>query len=99
MARIIILGAAGSLGRHVLRQSLAAGHDVTVVPVGGFGHHRHIRLSPDETRNSLAHEWMVIDRENPNWRAAAPHDASPLSRAGILEARSLDHQERLLDDA
>ena len=31
MARIIILGAAGSLGRQVLRQSLAAGHDVTVV--------------------------------------------------------------------
>jgi putative NADH-flavin reductase len=30
MARIVILGAGGSLGRHVLRQSLAAGHDVTV---------------------------------------------------------------------
>ena len=30
MARITILGAGGSLGRHVLSQSLAAGHDVTV---------------------------------------------------------------------
>jgi putative NADH-flavin reductase len=29
MARVIILGAAGTLGRHVLRQALAAGHDVT----------------------------------------------------------------------
>jgi putative NADH-flavin reductase len=29
MARLIILGATGSLGRHVLRQALAAGHQVT----------------------------------------------------------------------
>jgi len=29
MARLIIFGAAGSLGRHVLRQALAAGHQVT----------------------------------------------------------------------
>jgi putative NADH-flavin reductase len=28
--RLLILGATGSLGRHVLRQALAAGHDVTV---------------------------------------------------------------------
>ena len=30
MSRIIILGATGALGRHVLRQAVAAGHDVTV---------------------------------------------------------------------
>ncbi len=30
MARLLILGATGSLGRHVLRQALAAGHEVTV---------------------------------------------------------------------
>ena len=30
MSRLMILGATGSLGRHVLRQALAAGHDVTV---------------------------------------------------------------------
>lgn len=30
MSRIIIFGATGSLGRQVLRQALAAGHDVTV---------------------------------------------------------------------
>ena len=30
MSRVLILGATGSLGRHVLRQALAAGHDVTV---------------------------------------------------------------------
>ena len=30
MSRVIILGATGALGRHVLRQALAAGHDVTV---------------------------------------------------------------------
>jgi hypothetical protein len=31
MARLIILGATGSLGRHVLRQALAAGHQVTAL--------------------------------------------------------------------
>ena len=30
MSRLLILGATGSLGLHVLRQALAAGHDVTV---------------------------------------------------------------------
>jgi putative NAD(P)-binding protein len=30
MSRLLILGATGSLGRHVLRQALAAGHVVTV---------------------------------------------------------------------
>jgi putative NADH-flavin reductase len=30
MSRLLILGATGSLGRHVLRQALAAGHEVTV---------------------------------------------------------------------
>ena len=30
MARVIILGATGSLGRHVLSRALAAGHEVTV---------------------------------------------------------------------
>jgi uncharacterized protein len=30
VSRLIILGASGSLGRHVLRQALAAGHQVTV---------------------------------------------------------------------
>jgi hypothetical protein len=30
VSRLIILGATGSLGRHVLRQALAAGHQVTV---------------------------------------------------------------------
>ncbi len=30
MSRLLILGATGSLGRHVLRQALAAGHAVTV---------------------------------------------------------------------
>ena len=30
MSRMLILGATGSLGRHVLSQALAAGHDVTV---------------------------------------------------------------------
>ena len=30
MSRLLTLGATGSLGRHVLRQALAAGHDITV---------------------------------------------------------------------
>jgi putative NADH-flavin reductase len=31
MSRVLILGATGSLGRHVLRQALAAGHEVSVL--------------------------------------------------------------------
>jgi hypothetical protein len=31
MSRLLLLGATGSLGRHVLRLALAAGHDVTVL--------------------------------------------------------------------
>jgi hypothetical protein len=31
MSRVLILGATGSLGRHVLRQALTAGHEVTVL--------------------------------------------------------------------
>jgi putative NADH-flavin reductase len=31
MARLILFGATGSLGRHVLRQAASAGHDVTVL--------------------------------------------------------------------
>jgi putative NADH-flavin reductase len=31
MSRVVIPGATGSLGRHVLRQALAAGHEVTVL--------------------------------------------------------------------
>jgi uncharacterized protein YbjT (DUF2867 family) len=30
MSRLIVAGATGSLGRHVMRQALAAGHEVTV---------------------------------------------------------------------
>ena len=31
MSRLVILGATGSLGRHVVRQALAAGHELTVL--------------------------------------------------------------------
>ena len=36
-----------------------------------FGDHGHIRLNFHQTGDPLAHEWMVIDRENPNRRAAS----------------------------
>jgi putative NADH-flavin reductase len=47
MARLIILGATGSLGRHVLRQALEAGHQVTIFV-------RTISKLPVETRERVA---------------------------------------------
>jgi hypothetical protein len=49
--------------------------------------------------NPFADDWMVIDRENPNWRAGAAHDASSSTHAGVFEANSRDHQDRLRDVA
>ena len=42
----------------------------------------------------VTNERMVVDRENPNRRAATGQDASPLSCAGMPEPDSRDHQER-----
>jgi len=42
---------------------------------------------------------MVVDREDPNWHAAAAHDGSPPRRAAVLETTSRDHQERLREVA
>jgi putative NADH-flavin reductase len=47
MSRLIIFGATGSLGRHVLRQSLAIGHEVTLVV-------RTPSKLPGETRERVA---------------------------------------------
>ena len=63
--------------------------------VGGFCDHRHIRLDRHETGDPFAHQWMVVDRENPNWRAVAAHDASPPAACRRLDGSSRDHQERL----
>ena len=46
-SRLILFGATGSLGRHVLRQALAAGHDVTVFV-------RTPSKLPPETRERVA---------------------------------------------
>jgi hypothetical protein len=66
-----------------------------VATVGGFCDHGHIRLNPDETGDPFADDWMVVDRENPNGRAGAAHDASLPTRVGVLEGRIRDHQVRL----
>jgi hypothetical protein len=47
MARMVILGATGKLGRHVLRQALAAGHEVTVLV-------RDPSRLPGEARSAVA---------------------------------------------
>ena len=67
--------------------------------VGGFGDQGHVRLNADETGDPFAHDGMVVDRENPNSRAVAGHDASPPTCARVLEVNSRDHQERLGDVA
>jgi hypothetical protein len=40
-----------------------------IATIGGFCDHGHIRLNTNETGNPFAHDWMVIDRQNPNGRA------------------------------
>jgi uncharacterized protein len=49
MSRLFILGATGSLGRHVLGQALAAGHEVTVFV------RTPSKLPPDTLRQALVH--------------------------------------------
>jgi hypothetical protein len=63
--------------------------------IGRFCDHGHIGLNSHQTGDPLAHEWMVIDRENSNRRATTGQEASPFSSADIMEAESRDHQERL----
>ena len=69
-----------------------------VATVGGFCDHRHVWLNPHETGDPFAHDWMIVDGENPNRRAAG-HDASPSTSAGALAANRRDHHERLADVA
>jgi hypothetical protein len=40
----------------------------------GFCDQGHVRLDADESGDAMAHERMVVDRENPDGRAAAAHD-------------------------
>jgi hypothetical protein len=65
-----------------------------VTAVGGLRHKGHVGLNADESGDPVANERMVVDRENPNRRATARQSASSLSRAGMLEAVSRDHQDR-----
>ena len=59
---------------------------------------RPLWLNPHETGDPFAHDWMIVDGENPNRRAAG-HDASPSTSAGALAANRRDHHERLADVA
>ena len=67
--------------------------------VAGLGDHSHVRLDADETGDALKHERMVVDRENPDGRAALAHGMSPLPRADVLEANSGESHKRLPDVA
>jgi hypothetical protein len=53
-------------------------------------HLREPSPDSDETGDAFAHEWMVVDRENPNGRAAVAHHTSPLPHAGVSEANRRD---------
>ena len=52
-----------------------------------FCDQRHIRLNRQRAGDPLAHQLMVVDRENPNRRTGPGHDASPLSCADMVKAR------------
>ena len=61
MSRILILGATGSLGRHVLHQALAAGHEVTVFvrTPSRLPSEVHGRVSVHTRRSQLARCRMI----------------------------------------
>src|SRR6185503_11769956 len=67
--------------------------------VGGLCDHRHIRLNLYETGDPIAHDRMIVHRENPDGRAVAAHDPSPPTCRAALNANSRDHQERRWDGA
>ena len=61
--------------------------------VGRFCDHGHIRLNPHETGDPFAHDWMVVDDENPNGELPTSRCVS-FDVSGVLEATRRDHQER-----
>src|SRR5271157_104476 len=42
--------------------------------VGRLTYHNHVRLNANETGDPVAHQCMVVNRENSNLRASGAHD-------------------------
>jgi putative NADH-flavin reductase len=78
MSRVVILGATGSLGRHVVQQAIAAKHDVSVVV-------RTPAKLPAEVRDKVSVQQCDLSATSTNDLAAmlSGHDAI-LSTAGLV---------------
>ena len=78
MSRILILGAAGSLGKHVTRQALSANHEVSVIV-------RTPAKLPDDLREKVVVHTADLARTSPSALAATlqNHDAI-LNTAGMV---------------
>jgi hypothetical protein len=46
----------------------------SIASVGRFAYHNHIGLNANQTGYPLAHDWMVVNGQNSNLRAAGVHE-------------------------
>ncbi len=60
-------------------------------PLDASAYQNHIWLNSKQTGDALAHDWVIIDGENPNLRDRATHDRSQIH---ALPASFCDSQER-----
>ena len=90
--RLLILGATGSLGRHVLRQALGAGHDVTVLV-------RDASRVPADLRERVVVHVGDLSVSLPG-DIAAGHDVLINCAGNVAEgARFVDLVARIVDSA
>ena len=72
MLRLLILGATGSLGRHVLGQAFAAGHEVTVFFTSASSTTASIRRSAETRSSTAATRPITSSGSGPPFSASLP---------------------------